>query len=58
MGRKETILFKDVRLEVGLDPLNKYLADPPGKISKSDTIYSSLAQWKFMSELDFGDFYY
>ena len=48
----------DVRLVVGLDPLNKFLADPPGKITKIDSIYSSLASWEFMGELDFSDFYF
>ena len=43
---------------VGLDPLNKYLSDPPGKVTTTDTIYSSLAQWQYMGELDFSDFYY
>ena len=49
---------KDVRLVVGLDPLNKFLADPPGKITKTDSIYSALASWEFMGELDFSDFYF
>ena len=49
---------KDVRLVVGLDPLNKYLQDPPGKITKTATIYSSLAGWEFMGEIDFSDFYF
>ena len=49
---------QDVRLVVGLDPLNKYLMDPPGKVTKSDSIYSALASWQFMGELDFSDFYF
>ena len=49
---------QDVRLVVGLDPLNKFLADPPGKITKTDSIYSALASWEFMGELDFSDFYF
>ena len=50
--------MNDVRLVVGLDPLNKFLMDPPGKITKTDTIYTSLASWEFMGELDFSDFYF
>ena len=46
----------DVRLVVGLDPLNKYLADPPGKITKTETIYAALANWQYMGEVDFSDF--
>ena len=54
----EKCSLKDVRLVVGLDPFNKYLADPPGKVTKTDTVYASLAQWQFMGELDFSDFYF
>ena len=54
----EKCTVKDVRLVVGLDPLNKFLADPPGKITKTDAIYSALASWEFMGELDFSDFYF
>jgi len=32
--------------------------DPPGKITKTDTIYTSLASLEFMGELDFSDFYF
>ena len=48
----------DVRLVVGLDPLNKFLRDPPGKITKTDTIYSAISNWKVMGEVDFSDFYF
>ena len=48
----------DVRLVVGLDPLNKFLKDPPGKITKSDSIYSAISNWTIMGEIDFSDFYY
>ena len=54
----EKCTVNDVRLVVGLDPLNKFLMDPPGKITKTDTIYTSLASWEFMGELDFSDFYF
>ena len=54
----ETCTVKDVRLVVGLDPLNKFLMDPPGKITKTDSIYASLATWEYMGELDFSDFYF
>ena len=50
--------IKDVRLVVGLDPLNKFLMDPPGKITKTEAIYTSLANWEYMGELDFSDFYF
>ena len=43
---------------VGLDPLNKFLEDPPGKITKTESIYTSLANWEYMGELDFSDFYF
>ena len=49
---------KDTRLVVGLDPLNKFLLDPPGKVTKTDSIYSALANWSYMGELDFSDFYF
>ena len=54
----EKCTVKDVRLVVGLDPLNKFLREPPGKITKTETIYSALASWEFMGELDFSDFYF
>ena len=54
----EKCTVNDVRLVVGLDPLNKFLMDPPGKITKTDSIYTSLASWEFMGELDFSDFYF
>ena len=50
--------MKDTRLVVGLDPLNKFLADPPGKVTKTEAIYAALANWEFMGELDFSDFYF
>ena len=49
---------KDVRVVVGFDRLNKFLRDPPGKVTKSEQIYSSLAGWKVMGEMDFSDFYF
>ena len=39
----EQCTVNDVRLVVGLDPLNKFLADPPGKVTKTNYIYASLA---------------
>ena len=48
----------DVRLVVGLDPLNKFLRDPPGKITKTDSIYTAISNWAVMGELDFSDFYF
>ena len=49
---------KDVRMVVGLDPLNKFLMDPPGKITKTESIYTAMANWEYMGELDFSDFYF
>ena len=49
---------KDVRLVVGLNPLNKFLMDPPGKITKTESIYTTMANWEYMGELDFSDFYF
>ena len=56
--RWEDCTLKDTRLVVGLDPLNKFLADPPGKVTKTESIYAALANWEFMGELDFSDFYF
>ena len=44
--------LKDTRLVVGLDPLNKFLADPPGKITKTESVYASLANWEFRMKTD------
>ena len=49
---------EDVRLVVGLDPLNKFLRDPPGKITKTDAVYTAISNWSIMGELDFSDFYF
>ena len=49
---------KDVQLVVGFDKINKYLRDPPGKVTKTEQIYSALANWKIIGELDFSDFYF
>ena len=54
----ENCTVKDVRLVVGFDPINKYLQDPPGKVTKSQDIYTSMANWNYIGELDFSDFYY
>ena len=43
---------------MGLDPLNKFLLDPPGKVTKTDSIYAALANWSYMGELDLSDFYF
>ena len=48
----------NVRLIVGFDPINKFLWDPPGKVTTRDAIYTNLAKWKVMAELDFSDFYH
>ena len=49
---------KDVRLVVGLDPLNKFLKDPPGKVTKTEQVFSSIASWQFLGEIDFSDCYF
>ena len=49
---------KDVRLVVGLDPLNKFLKDPPGKVTKTEQVFSSIAGWQFLGEIDFSDCYF
>ena len=54
----ENCAEKDVRLVVGFDKMNRFLKDPPGKVTKTDQIYSSLANRKVMGELDFSDFYF
>ena len=48
----------DTRLVVGLDPLYKFLSDPPGKVTEPESIYAALANWTYMGELDFTDFYF
>ena len=47
-----------IRLVTGLDLLNKFLVDPPGKITRTQTIYSAMADWQIMGEIDFSDFYF
>ena len=54
----EDCTVSDVRLVVGFDFLNKYLQNPPGQVTKADRIYSSMAGWKYCSELDFKDCYF
>ena len=34
------------------------MQDPPGKVTTTETIYTSLAKWDYIAELDFADFYY
>ena len=41
-----------------MDPLNKFLHDHPGKVTKSDAVYSALAKWKYLGEIDFSDIYF
>ena len=49
---------KDVRMVTGFDPLNKFLSQIPSKASDPMKIYSSLASWKHLGELDFADMYW
>ena len=43
---------------VGFDYLNRFIRDPPGKITKIEQIYAILATWKVMGQIDFRDFYW
>ena len=54
----EQLEEKHVRLVTGFDPLNKFLKQIPPKASNPMTIYTSLAKWKFLGELDFTDMYW
>lgn len=38
--------------------MNKFLQDPPGKVTKREAIYTNLAKLKVMGELDFADCYH
>ena len=49
---------KDVRLVVGLDPMNKFLSDPPGKVTKTEHVFTAIANWEFLGELDLTDAYF
>ena len=49
---------KHVRLVTGFDPLNKFLKQIPPKASNPMTVYTSLARWNFLGELDFTDMYW
>ena len=49
---------KHVRLVTGFDPLNKYLKQIPPKASNPMSVYTSLAGWKYLGELDFTDMYW
>ena len=42
---------------MGLDPLNKFLIDLPGPVRAQETesIYTAMANWEYMGELDFSD---
>ena len=54
----EDCTVKDIRLVVRFNPVNKYLQDPPGKVTTKEAIYTNLAKWKVMGEMDFTDFYH
>ena len=49
---------KHVRLVTGFDPLNKFLKQIPPKASNPMTIYTSIASWNYMGEIDFSDMYW
>ena len=48
----------DVRLITGFDPVNKFLNQIPSKATDPMKIYTSLANWKHIAQLDFRDFYW
>ena len=54
----ELLEVKDVRLVTAFDYLNKFLEAPPSKAQRFEAIYSSIAKWRYMGELDFADFYW
>ena len=49
---------KHVRLVTGFDPLNKFLKQIPPKAADPMMVYTKLANWKFLGELDFSDMYW
>ena len=49
---------KHVRLVTGFDPLNKFLKQIPPKATNPMTLYTSIASWNYMGELDFSDMYW
>ena len=49
---------KDVQMVTGFDPLSKFLSQIPSKASDPMRIYSHLANWKYLGELDFADMYW
>ena len=52
----EQCTVNDIHLVMGFDTVNKYLQDPPGKVTTHAAIYSNLAKWQVMAKLDFSDF--
>ena len=48
----------DVRMVTGFDPVNKYLSPIPSKANDPMMIYTNLASWKYLGELDFADMYW
>ena len=48
---------KDVRLVTAFDHLNRYVKPIPVKVVKYDKVYTTLAKWNVMGELDFRDMY-
>ena len=49
---------KHVRLVTGFDPLNKFLKQIPPKASNPMNVYTSIASWNYMGEIDFSDMYW
>ena len=56
--RWEECTEKDVRMVTGFDPVNKYLNQIPSKASDPIMVYTHLASWKYLGELDFADMYW
>ena len=58
-GRKlEQLGPNDVRLVTAFNHLNQFLRPIPPKVTKPEKIYTSIAKWKYMGELDFRDMYW
>ena len=54
----EQCTVNDVHLVMGFNLVNKYLQDPPDKVTTHAAIYSNLAKWWVMGKLNFSDIYH
>ena len=58
-GKKwDQLESKDVRVLTAFDHLNKYIRAIPPEVVKSGKVYTTIAKWKVMGELDFRDMYW